>query len=289
MPAHIRRGFMRLWLAICIPWMVYWGYQYLTDQPDEAVFWGPLIPMGSLVLFGIGAWVCRGFRPADCASGEHSSFEDAKDALPGILDRVANLPIPRSIYVTICVAGPIICFIFGAALFKYAGLTMAIPAVIGAVVYYACYRISAEHMYYRLSFAILVGQGGWMILGALMMIGRTGDARPLEVLAEGLLVLAGVFWLFRTTSAKAVLALVVYELIAVAANLYMANELSVGSGSERAFAVHTVLRLAAILTLTAAILESRRRTPTSLEDISLRNETQAAPEKVKEARPAANE
>jgi len=109
MHPNIRRGLLRLWAVICVPWILYWGYVYVDSKPKEkeyqreleitnnevhfdsngnalnldsvnlrvnalaserdlykervesAIIWGPSIPIGSLVLYGLGLWAWRGF------------------------------------------------------------------------------------------------------------------------------------------------------------------------------------------------------------------------------------
>ena len=73
LPAHLRRGFLRLYVAVSVPWVAWFGYQILdalqrgTYGPGghsvSGAFWSLLIvPVGGPILFWAIVWVLAGFR-----------------------------------------------------------------------------------------------------------------------------------------------------------------------------------------------------------------------------------
>jgi hypothetical protein len=69
-PPHVRRGFLRLYLAVAAPWVVWYGYQLLDainrHRPqryvDEALRSLLIVPIGAPIIFVILVWVVAGFQ-----------------------------------------------------------------------------------------------------------------------------------------------------------------------------------------------------------------------------------
>src|SRR5258708_1533684 len=67
-PRHIRRGLIRLYIAISVPWIAWFGYQAYDfwDEDEElferAILALPVIPVGAPILYFIALWIAAGFR-----------------------------------------------------------------------------------------------------------------------------------------------------------------------------------------------------------------------------------
>ncbi len=73
LPSHVRRGLLRLYLAIAVPWAAWFGYQILYAFQHHSygygwryasgAFWSLLIvPIGGPILFFVIVWIISGFR-----------------------------------------------------------------------------------------------------------------------------------------------------------------------------------------------------------------------------------
>jgi hypothetical protein len=73
LPGHLRRGLLRIYIAITVPWVAWFGYHiFETLQRHRygsiwhhvsAAFWSMLIvPVGAPILFLVAVWVLDGFR-----------------------------------------------------------------------------------------------------------------------------------------------------------------------------------------------------------------------------------
>lgn len=64
-PAHIRKGLLRLYIAVSTLWVVWFGYQILVVPVRyiSRLFWTLLfVPIGGPILFFIVLWIFEGFR-----------------------------------------------------------------------------------------------------------------------------------------------------------------------------------------------------------------------------------
>jgi hypothetical protein len=88
-PQHLRRGLVRLYLVLAVPWVAWFGFQILLNGPRwkylSHAFWSMLVmPIGGPIEFFVIAWVIAGFQ--------HSSIEpeiQQSTAQPGSNDRCA--------------------------------------------------------------------------------------------------------------------------------------------------------------------------------------------------------
>jgi hypothetical protein len=67
LPEHLRRGLLRLYFAMSVPWVAWFGFKILIAGPRSGhlsnAFWLMLIvPIGGPVLFFVIAWVVAGFQ-----------------------------------------------------------------------------------------------------------------------------------------------------------------------------------------------------------------------------------
>jgi hypothetical protein len=67
LPSHLRRGFLRLYLVIAVPWGAWFGFQILINGPrwrylSHASLSLLLLPIGLPVLFLAIVWVLEGFQ-----------------------------------------------------------------------------------------------------------------------------------------------------------------------------------------------------------------------------------
>jgi hypothetical protein len=79
--SHVRRGLLRLYLAIAVPWVAWFGYQIFNafqHHPYGSVwryasdaFWSLLIvPIGGPILFFMIIWIVAGFRKFNEATSQ---------------------------------------------------------------------------------------------------------------------------------------------------------------------------------------------------------------------------
>jgi hypothetical protein len=72
LPEHLRRGLLRLYVVVSVPWVVWFGYQLLdhlhrpyfsrSRHAAEAFWWLLLVPVGGPILLLVIAWVVAGFQ-----------------------------------------------------------------------------------------------------------------------------------------------------------------------------------------------------------------------------------
>lgn len=76
LPSHVRRGLLRLYLAIGVPWAAWFGYQIIYAfqhhsygyvwRYASSAFWSLLIvPIGAPILFFVIVWIISGFRKSN--------------------------------------------------------------------------------------------------------------------------------------------------------------------------------------------------------------------------------
>jgi hypothetical protein len=65
-PRHIRRGLIRLYLVVAIPWIAWFGYKAYLDFPnaasERAILALPVVPVGAPILYFVVLWIAAGFR-----------------------------------------------------------------------------------------------------------------------------------------------------------------------------------------------------------------------------------
>jgi hypothetical protein len=65
-PRHIRRGLIRLYLVVAIPWIAWFGYMTYHHFPEaaseRAVLALPVVPVGAPILYFLVLWIAGGFR-----------------------------------------------------------------------------------------------------------------------------------------------------------------------------------------------------------------------------------
>lgn len=106
LPEHLRTGFLRLYIAVSVPWLMWFGYRaYDSTQrrlyywPDVAAagWWVLIWPVGAPILVLVVLWVTAGFQgPAresnkDSTAPEPASHRSMADYYPIIARAVASL------------------------------------------------------------------------------------------------------------------------------------------------------------------------------------------------------
>jgi hypothetical protein len=63
-PRHVRRGFIRLYIVVAIPWIAWFGYEAYGDEDEGwgAILWLLVVPVGALILYFVVLWIAAGFR-----------------------------------------------------------------------------------------------------------------------------------------------------------------------------------------------------------------------------------
>jgi hypothetical protein len=95
LPLHLRRGLLRLYIAVSAPWIVFFGYRFLDDlqRPYQRhiseAFWKLLIePVGAPILLLVIMWVLAGFRKSE---------QTASETMRGVnIEEPASQPKPKS-------------------------------------------------------------------------------------------------------------------------------------------------------------------------------------------------
>ena len=71
-PNPIRRGLLRIYIAVCVPWIAYFGYRFLDalntyhERRAFEAFWSLLlVPVGGPISLLVILWVLAGFRKSD--------------------------------------------------------------------------------------------------------------------------------------------------------------------------------------------------------------------------------
>lgn len=67
-PQHLRRGFLRLYAAVSIPWVLWFGYQLAHAPPwrhISATWTLVSLPIGGPILLFVAIWVLAGFRTVE--------------------------------------------------------------------------------------------------------------------------------------------------------------------------------------------------------------------------------
>jgi hypothetical protein len=72
LPEHLRRGLLRLYVVVSVPWVAWFGYQFLdhlqrpyysrSRHAAEVFWWLLLVPVGGPILLLVIAWVIAGFQ-----------------------------------------------------------------------------------------------------------------------------------------------------------------------------------------------------------------------------------
>lgn len=77
LPLHLRRGLLRLYIAVSVPWIAFFGYRFLAALQDRyqhhafGAFWSLLIvPVGGPILSRVIMWVLDGFRKSEPTASE---------------------------------------------------------------------------------------------------------------------------------------------------------------------------------------------------------------------------
>jgi hypothetical protein len=104
LPEHLRRGLLRLYVVVSVPWVAWFGYQYLDQAPyysrsrhaADALWWLLVVPVGGPILLLVIVWVVAGFRKS--ALGAHpipteaATHRSTGDYYAVIAQAVSRLP-----------------------------------------------------------------------------------------------------------------------------------------------------------------------------------------------------
>jgi hypothetical protein len=100
-PSHIRRGLLRVYIAVCVPWIVFFGFRFIDalDHPYQhrsfEAFWSLLIvPVGGPISLLLILWVLAGFRKSEQTASERRSEQTASEVKTGAKNdaRPSQLP-----------------------------------------------------------------------------------------------------------------------------------------------------------------------------------------------------
>src|SRR6266700_7132525 len=77
LPLHLRRGLLRIYIAVSLPWVAFFGYQFLDalQRPYQhhaaGAYWSLLIvPVGGPISLLVIMWVLAGFRKSEQIASE---------------------------------------------------------------------------------------------------------------------------------------------------------------------------------------------------------------------------
>jgi hypothetical protein len=65
-PHRIRRGLIRLYILVTVPWVAWFYYMAYRHFPsaasERAILWLPVVPVGALIMYFVVLWIAAGFR-----------------------------------------------------------------------------------------------------------------------------------------------------------------------------------------------------------------------------------
>jgi hypothetical protein len=75
LPLHLRRGLLRIYIAVSVPWIAFFGYRFLDalqhpyQHHASSAFWSLLsVPVGGPISLLVVMWVLAGFRKSEQAA-----------------------------------------------------------------------------------------------------------------------------------------------------------------------------------------------------------------------------
>jgi hypothetical protein len=79
MPTHVRRGLLRLYVALSVPWIAWFGYQIASHGPQwrylSNTLWTMIaVPVGGPVLLIVILWIREGFHKQSPALVKRGKF-----------------------------------------------------------------------------------------------------------------------------------------------------------------------------------------------------------------------
>jgi len=90
-PLHLRRGLLRIYIAVTVPWIAFFGYRFLDALQHpylhhaSGAFWSLLmVPVGGPILLLVIMWVLTGFRKSEqtASDAKTSARGDARSPQP---------------------------------------------------------------------------------------------------------------------------------------------------------------------------------------------------------------
>jgi hypothetical protein len=82
LPLHLRRGLLRSYVAVTVPWTAFFGYRFLDalqhpyQHHASGAFWFLLmVPVGGPILLLVTMWVLAGFRKSEQTASEAKTGE----------------------------------------------------------------------------------------------------------------------------------------------------------------------------------------------------------------------
>jgi hypothetical protein len=133
LPEHIRKGLLRLYIAVAVPWVAYFAYQiydaihrsrYVSHEQEavRAFWWLLLFPVIAPILFVVISWVLAGFRKSTAGpreSGFGSGQPSAEASNPLLRDKARKSVRRASSYfiwtIAICLVSSFIMFVVEAS------------------------------------------------------------------------------------------------------------------------------------------------------------------------------
>lgn len=131
----------------------------------------------------------------------------------------------------------------GLALGKYSGVSLLIPAVLTAAIWWCASKLLKDDNKPMVpTIAVNAGHAAWMLLSLLML-----GASALALVGPDLVVyVIGLGWLLLRPGRGALYLLFIFQIITVAVNLFMLSEAGLGSPTHKALLVHVVWRCMAM-------------------------------------------
>lgn len=85
LPANVRRGVLRAYLASSIPWILWFAYKAAGDAGHTSrrryvewdLLWLVSLPLGAVILFMVGSWIIDGFRSPTPGNAIPPNSDDA--------------------------------------------------------------------------------------------------------------------------------------------------------------------------------------------------------------------
>lgn len=167
----------------------------------------------------------------------------------------AEAPVTRTKSRSKWLALSIVGALVGAGVGRYSGLSLLIPLAGAGAAWAIGSRVVTDNARHFLpAVSVQTGHVVWFLVGLLAL----GSGGLQEVWFDILLMVAGLVWLVLKPGLGPVVLLTAWQLLALAFNLQVFLEATVGTAAHKALLVHVVLRMSSIGLMVTGLIALRR-------------------------------
>lgn len=102
LPSNARKGLLRLYIAVSLPWVAWFGYQVVSNADratysssarqhiTASVFLSLLVPIGAPILLRVVAWIVQGFvsQKSETSGGDAAGLRDKQSSIEFDIDQL---------------------------------------------------------------------------------------------------------------------------------------------------------------------------------------------------------